>query len=167
VTVTTTIVGALSLTTATTAETQSTTITITETSIETDTATQTMVAPTPTSYAQCDSNNMIGSANGNQGIYQIQYSGPGGVAVNQVPTTDPLQCCVTCAQASGCVGYSQYPNGPCYFFTVDPSRCDGSNTFGRTNYADQYSTLSGIAAGSGYIVGNGQCGRFANGGASS
>lgn len=120
---------------------------------QTSTVTQTVEAPTPTSYAQCASNNVIGSANGNQGIYQPGYAGYNGVAINQVATTDPTQCCVTCAQASGCVGYSQYPGGPCYFFTVNPSVCDGSNTFG-----DLYFTRQSIAAGSDYIIGNGQCG---------
>jgi hypothetical protein len=100
VTMTTTVVGAPLLTTTTTTETQYTSTTITETSIETDTATQTVVAPTPTSYAQCASTNMIGSANSNQGIGQIVYDGSGVVAINQVPTTDPTQCCVTCAQVT-------------------------------------------------------------------
>jgi hypothetical protein len=159
VTTTTTLVDAPSLTTTTITETQSTTTTVTETDTQTSTITQTVEAPTPTSYAQCASENVIGSANGNQGIYQPGYAGYNGVTINQVATTDPTQCCVTCAQASGCVGYSQYPGGACFFYTVNPSVCDGSNTFG-----DLYYTKQSFAAGSGYIIGNGQCGRFANGG---
>ncbi|CAF9934315.1 MAG: hypothetical protein HETSPECPRED_009170 [Heterodermia speciosa] len=158
-TTTTTIVGDPVLTTTTTTNTVTATTTTTAVETTTSTATQTVAAPTPTSYAQCQSNNVIGAANGNQGIYQPGYASYNGVAINQVPITDPVQCCATCAQAVGCVGYSQYPGGPCFYYTVAAAQCDGSKTFD-----DQFVSRASVAAGQGYIIGNGQCGRLANAG---
>ena len=128
----------------------------------TKTNTVTVVAPTPTVYGQCQSNNVVGAANGNQGIYQPGYATYNGVSINQVAITDPTACCAQCQQTVGCVGFAQYPNGACYYFTVAAGSCDGSNTFG-----DQFVTKSSVAAGAGYIIGNGQCGRFANAGSTS
>lgn len=127
----------------------------------TSTATNTVAvtAATPTAYAQCQSNNLVGSANGGHGIFQPGIVGYNGVKINQVSGSDPVQCCVNCAQATGCVGYSQFPAGSCYYFTVDASTCLGSSTFD-----DLYYTRATVPANQGYIIGNGQCGRFGNGG---
>ena len=158
-TTTTTIVGDAVLTTSTITNTITATTTTTATELTTSTAVQTVVAPTPTSYDQCKSNNVVGAANGNQGIYQPGYATYNGVSINQVPISDPAQCCVTCAQAVGCVGYSQYPGGACYYYTVSAAQCNGASTFD-----DVFYTRASVPAGQGYIIGNGQCGRFGNGG---
>lgn len=158
-TVTTTSIPATVSVTSTTTTTISTSTTITNTQTSTTSTTTTVVAPTPTSYAACASNNVIGSANGGFGIEYINYAGYLGVQISQVPITDPVACCAQCQTTAACVGFAQYPGGPCYIFTNPSSQCDGSQSFG-----DNFQTNTGVGAGQGYYVGNGNCGQFTDGG---
>ena len=111
--------------TSTIITTVTTSTTITNTQTSTTTTTSTVVAPVPTSYAACASNNVIGSANGEFGIADINYAAYAGVQISQVAITDPVACCAQCQTTASCVGFAQYPGGPCYIFTNPSSQCDG------------------------------------------
>ena len=124
--------------------------TITDT-IYTTTTTVTMVASTPTLYAACAANNVIGTSNGH-GIYGYYYANS--EDRNSNVNTGPVACCVTCQTTANCVIYAQYPGGPCYYLTLKSGQCDGSKTNG-----DQILSDYSISPNSGYMVGNGNCGQ--------
>lgn len=145
--------------TSTTTVSVSTSTTVTTTQTSTTTSTNTVVAPTPTVYGACASNNVIGSANGNVGIYDVSYASYAGVQISQQSITDSVDCCAACQTTANCVGFAQYPTGPCYLFAT-PGQCDGSAVPG----GDNFQTSSAVGAGQGYVVGNGNCGQFSDGG---
>lgn len=155
-TTTVTVAADPAVTTTIITNTVMTTITKTTTDSTTSTSTQTIVAPASTTlYDQCQSNNVVGAANGNHGISYVNLDSKV-MSLNSNSISDPVQCCVSCAQAMNCAGYAQLPGGKCYYFTWIAGQCDGSNS--SPNY--YYVPLDGITAGQGYIIGNGQCGQL-------
>jgi len=147
--------------TETTQTTTTTTPTTTTTTITTTTATETLTVPTPTVYAQCQPDNIIRTANGGQYVDTINIRSADGVSfVDFVTITDPVACCVQCAQDPTCVAYLQFPDGPggCSLVVTINGRCDGAEKRA-TFVTSQLVTLA-----SGFTIGDGGCGQYTNGG---
>lgn len=73
--------------------------------------TQTSTAASAAVYAACASNNIIGAANGNQGIDALTYNQD---SFTYFSATTPYDCCVAFQQAANCV-YSKFYFGICEF----------------------------------------------------
>ncbi|KAI4183786.1 MAG: hypothetical protein L6R41_005200 [Letrouitia leprolyta] len=136
--------------------------TATSTSTSTSTQTVTIVQASSTVYAACSSNNVINHANGNQGIFQVYYTGGSNAppTTNEIAISDPVACCEQCQKTSGCTGFAQYPGeARCFVFTQ--GQCVPSSNLGQL-----FGSSAGFAPGDGYTIGNGQCGQIGNGGSS-
>jgi len=114
--------------------------------------TQTSTAPSATVYAACASNNIIGAANGNQGITALTYYQD---SVTYASARTAYDCCVACQQSANCA-YSNF-YGICEI--VGTSTCNpGGSAPG------VFETSGGFGANQGFIFSNGPCGRVVNGG---
>ena len=144
---------------ATITESASTTVTIetsttlTQTNTETATETQTSTGPSATVYAACASNNIIGAANGNNGIYAIAY---GQNSLSSASATTAYDCCVACQQTANCA-YSNFYFGYCELI-IGTTCAPGGGSPGT------FYTSNGFAANEGFTFSNGPCGRVVNGG---
>ncbi|KAJ4246304.1 hypothetical protein NW762_013655 [Fusarium torreyae] len=137
--------------------TEISTSTSTQTDTTTSTETQTSIAPSATFYAACDSNNVVGAANGNKGIDRIQYNS--GQTRNQVSRNSArtaYDCCVACQTTANCV-FTDFSFSDCELIIA--TSCDPSNSFGTS-----YLTSGLFGAGQAFFVSNGACGRVPNGG---
>ena len=134
-----------------TASATSTVVTTISTS-STTTSTIYVEAPTPTVYAQCQSDNVISSANGGHPIQGISSD----FDPQALSNTDAISCCVQCATTDGCVGtYFNSQSGSCYYFVKTDGVCDTSqNLLSFTTSPDNYSI----------ILSDGQCGSYVDAG---
>ena len=112
------------------------------------------MAPSATLYAACASNNIINSANGNQGVFEVVYNSDIN-SNNQVIASGaqtPYDCCVACQTTANCI-FSDVLFGNCEL--VIGSMCSpssGQNT--------GFCTLASVAAGAGFTLSNGPCGQI-------
>ena len=140
-------------------------VTETQTVSATATTTETVEGPTATVYAQCQSNNIIDTANGGlalTGFSLTAYDSPSPYQFSQVNSA--LECCETCAKLATCSAFAvQYPTGATrYCYVVNPNAPNGvcSSTFA----AGAYYTGTYFQPGQGYVMGQGACGKISNGG---
>lgn len=142
---------------------QVTTTTVTfATDVVTSTSTTTSSLPGPTVYNACSSSNIFGPDFTHSGkayyVANVQNNGPGVgsdfdiVADGASTATD---CCAACQQLTGaCETYIFRANSRnCFLLTHSGETC--SSQFNHPNYM---LSTSGSDTGSGYTVGNGNCG---------
>lgn len=116
------------------------------------TATESSTAPVATFYAACSSDNIVESANGNNGIDALDF---GDASISSIDASSSLDCCVACQKADNC-GFSTFGYGTCYL-GITNGTCDGSNSHNAL-------FKTSPSAGKGYAISNGACGQIANGG---
>ena len=147
-TTTSTIVPADVSTTVTdsTSTTVTTTTTETTTTTSTETDTSTVAAPTATSYAQCESNNVVAHLGPDS---FISFFGAAGYSSSTASSA--LECCQACALAGDVCTNFGFVGDACYFAT-GPATCSGNEGYTVvTNSRDNGGLL-------GYTIGNGNCG---------
>ncbi|KAL8873537.1 MAG: hypothetical protein Q9174_001019 [Haloplaca sp. 1 TL-2023] len=188
------LVAAITTTTKTFSATRTATTTLkpatqsitTATTATTVTSTETVQGPVPTEYAQCQSNNMISSANGGNAITVVQannlqidfYPSNGDPNTDDWNTADPntddwntddpntadpnpadpTSCCVRCAQTPNCTGFQMDPGNNCFVYSIP----EGRGTCGSYQVEQTYRTFPDPNPV--FTIGNGQCGQFQNGG---
>lgn len=96
---------------------------------------------------------MVDSANGGNGIPQLDYNG-------SLVTTDDAtayDCCVSCQTETDCQAYAFLGHSICNI--VSAQNCDGSSDL----YAS-FESQDGYSPSAGFTIGNGPCGQIADAG---
>ncbi|KAF4500278.1 hypothetical protein FAGAP_3507 [Fusarium agapanthi] len=114
-------------------------------------ATTTLAAAT--TYAACQANNLINSANGGHFIWNINYGGSQNQIQVGIPARNAYECCVVCHQTQNCI-WSNFPGG-CEL--VIARSCNP-----RDNFNSSFITSPDVRRGT--TISNGPCGFIANGG---
>ncbi|KAF5605587.1 hypothetical protein FPANT_1162 [Fusarium pseudoanthophilum] len=127
--------------------------TTTKTFTETETVTRTDIAPAESSWAACNSENLINAANGGHGINAVNI----GKNVYYVhPLITPYDCCVECQKRSNCI-FSVAYHPHCYL--VIGTACLAGHTFDTS-----FTTLKRLLPENGATLSNGPCGHIVNAG---
>lgn len=138
-------------TTSTVAETTTSTAIVAAT---TTTSTDVIVGPTPTAYAACGPDNILGQVNGAWvDILWLDGSVPGGGSVYLGNKASAYDCCVACLNTPDCAG-AAYLSGSCVALKPDVS-CDGSAVSGNFDASTRSDP--------GWRVSNGYCGQWRKG----
>ncbi|KAF4956976.1 hypothetical protein FGADI_3388 [Fusarium gaditjirri] len=145
-------------TTLTADETTTTTMTITKatttkTTTKKETVTLTFFDPAESSWAACNADNLVNSANGGHGIDAVNL---GTNSYNILPLTTAYECCVECQKRENCI-FSVAYHGACYH--VIGTACLPEHSFG-TNFT----TFGKLLPKDGPTLSNGPCGHVKNAG---
>ncbi|EMT66195.1 hypothetical protein FOC4_g10006586 [Fusarium odoratissimum] len=108
---------------------------------------------TATTYAACQANNLINSANGGHFIWQINYGGSRNQIQVGITARNAYECCVACHQTRNCI-WSNFPGG-CEL--VIANSCNPND-----NFNSSFITSPDVRRGT--TISNGPCGFIANGG---
>ncbi|KAH7226755.1 hypothetical protein BKA60DRAFT_659465 [Fusarium oxysporum] len=108
---------------------------------------------TATTYAACQANNLINSANGGHFIWKINYGGSRNQIQVGIPARNAYECCVACHQTRNCI-WSNFPGG-CEL--VIANSCNPND-----NFNSSFITSPDVRRGT--TISNGPCGFIANGG---
>ncbi|RKL41237.1 hypothetical protein BFJ72_g5665 [Fusarium proliferatum] len=108
---------------------------------------------TATTYAACQANNLINSANGGHFIWNINYGGSQNQIQVGIPARNAYECCVACHQTRNCI-WSNFPGG-CEL--VIANSCNPNS-----NFNSSFITSPDVRRGT--TISNGPCGFIANGG---
>ncbi|KAI7764078.1 hypothetical protein LZL87_006460 [Fusarium oxysporum] len=141
-------------TTVTADDTTTTTSTLTKaTTTKTTTETETDLAPAESSWAACNADNLVNSANGGHGINAVNL---GMNSYNILPLLTAYDCCVRCHQKRKCI-FSVAYHDACYH--VIGTGCLPEHAFG-TNFT----TFGKLLPKDGPTLSNGPCGHIQNAG---
>ncbi|PNP85246.1 hypothetical protein FNYG_01475 [Fusarium nygamai] len=108
---------------------------------------------TATTYAACQANNLINSANGGHFIWNINYGGSQNQIQVGIPARNAYECCVACHQTQNCI----WSNFPGFCELVIANSCNPNN-----NFNSSFITSPDVRRGT--TISNGPCGFIANGG---
>ncbi|KAG5743922.1 hypothetical protein H9Q70_013363 [Fusarium xylarioides] len=108
---------------------------------------------TATTYAACQANNLINSANGGHFIWNINYGGSQNQIQVGIPARNAYEYCVAWHQTQNCI-WSNFPGG-CEL--VIANSCNP-----RSNFNSSFITSPDVRRGT--TISNGPCGFIANGG---
>ncbi|KAF5713998.1 hypothetical protein FMUND_7663 [Fusarium mundagurra] len=108
---------------------------------------------TVTTYAACQANNLINSANGGHFIWNINYGGSQNQIQVGIPARNAYECCVACHQTQNCI----WSNFPGFCELVIANSCNPNN-----NFNSSFITSPDVRRGT--TISNGPCGFIANGG---
>ncbi|KAF5661040.1 hypothetical protein FCIRC_11966 [Fusarium circinatum] len=108
---------------------------------------------TATTYAACQANNLINSANGGHFIWNVNYGGSQNQIQVGIPARNAYECCVACHQTRNCI-WSNFPSN-CEL--VIATSCNPRDNFNS-------SFITSPDARRGTTISNGPCGFIANGG---
>ncbi|KAF4440094.1 hypothetical protein FACUT_3617 [Fusarium acutatum] len=108
---------------------------------------------TATTYAACQANNLIDSANGGHFIWNINYGGSQNQIQVGIPARNAYECCVACHQTQNCI----WSNFPGFCELVIANSCNPNN-----NFNSSFITSPDVRRGT--TISNGPCGFIANGG---
>ncbi|CAJ0551010.1 Ff.00g109400.m01.CDS01 [Fusarium sp. VM40] len=135
--------------------TELTTSTFTWTSRVISNAFTTTTAATTTVLAACAPNNIIKTANGGHGIFQLNYGGSRNQIQVGIPASNPYQCCVACHETRNCI-WSNFQIG-CELVIAQSCNPQG-------NFGSSFNTSASVNVRRGSTISNGPCGRIANAG---
>ncbi|KAF4945763.1 hypothetical protein FGADI_11695 [Fusarium gaditjirri] len=107
---------------------------------------------TATTYAACQANNLINSANGGHFIWQVNYGGSRNQIQVGIPARNAYECCVACHQTPNCI-WSNFPGG-CELVIVNACNLND-------NFNSSFITSPDVRRGT--TISNGPCGFIANG----
>ncbi|KAM0199412.1 hypothetical protein ACHAPA_012064 [Fusarium lateritium] len=116
--------------------------------------TTTTAAPS-TVLAACAPNNLIKTANGGHGIFQLNYGGSRNQIQVGIPAFNPYECCVACHETRNCI-WSNFQLG-CEL--VIAQSCNPQDNFGSS-----FNTSASVNVRRGTTISNGPCGWIANAG---
>ncbi|RBQ78823.1 hypothetical protein FVER14953_21404 [Fusarium verticillioides] len=108
---------------------------------------------TATTYAACQANNLINSANGGHFIWNINYGGSQNQIQVGIPARNAYECCVACHQTQNCI----WSNFPGFCELVIANSCNPNS-----NFNSSFITSPDVRRGT--TISNGPCGFIANGG---
>ncbi|KAH7254157.1 uncharacterized protein BKA55DRAFT_689661 [Fusarium redolens] len=108
---------------------------------------------TATTYAACQANNLINSANGGHFVWQVNYGGSRNQIQVGIPARNAYECCIACHQTQNCI-WSNFPGG-CEL--VIANSCNPHD-----NFNSSFITSQDVRRGT--TISNGPCGFIANGG---